>query len=174
MLAAAQIDPSWRAAIHEIFEHHPALMHRRARDRRAFTLIHGDVNPGNFLAPITGSGGTYLIDRQPFAWSLTWWQGVSDLAYLMVHWWGSVLRRRHEWDVLRAYHAGLERRGVHTYGWEQLVEDYRLCAVQSVYVPAAWCVEEWGLTQVGWVWRPQLQKAMTAFFDLRCAELWRG
>ena len=27
-------------------------------------------------------------------------------------------------------------------------------------------------TRMRWLWEQQLQKAMTAFFDLRCAELW--
>ncbi|MFL5803134.1 MAG: phosphotransferase [Roseiflexaceae bacterium] len=167
-------DPAWRHALVEIFVRHPAKMLERTHDGTGFTLIHGDVNPGNVLAPISGAGPVYLIDRQPFDWSLTTWLGVSDIAYMIIHRWGNELRQELELPILRHYHAALEQRGVAGYAWEQLLRDYRLAAVQSVYVATEWCVAEEERTKMRWLWEPQLHKAMTAFFDLGCAELWDG
>jgi len=168
------LDPAWRRALVEIFARHPAQMLERTRDSTGFTLIHGDPNPGNILAPIDGAGPVYLVDRQPFDWSLTTWLGVGDMAYVMVHWWESERRRELELPILHHYHAALERRGVAGYAWEQLLRDYRLTAVQSVYVATEWCVLEEDRTRVRWNWEPQLRKAMTAFFDLQCVGLWDG
>jgi len=167
------LDPTGRDALHDVFAHHPALLCTRALDTTGFTLVHGDVNPGNILAPRVGRGRVYLVDRQPFDWSLTTWLGVSDLAYMMVHWWDGTLRRRWELPILRRYHEALGRRGVSGYAWDRLLLDYRLCAVQSLYVAVEWLVLEADRTRMRWVWEPQLHKAMAAFFDLRCAGLWR-
>jgi hypothetical protein len=66
----------------------------------------------------------------------------------------------------------LQQQGVSGYHWAQLVQDYKLMAVQSIYVTAAWCVGEQERTGMRWVWQPQLEKALTAFFDPDCASLW--
>jgi hypothetical protein len=166
------LDPAWRLALLDIFANHPARMVERTRDSAGFTLVHGDVNPGNILAPHDAPGPVYLVDRQPFAWSLATWLGVSDLAYMIVHRWDAELRRRCELPILRHYHEQLAQRGITNYSWEQLVHDYRLAVVQSVYVAVEWCVLEEDRSRMRWLWEAQLQKAMTAFFDLRCADLW--
>jgi hypothetical protein len=95
------LDPVWRHALAEIFARHPAQMLERTRHGAGFTLVHGEPNPGNILAPIDGAGPVYLVDRQPFDWSLTTWLGVGDIAYVMVHWWESELRREWELPILR-------------------------------------------------------------------------
>jgi hypothetical protein len=168
------LDPRWREALHDLFANHPARMLARTHDHAGFALVHGDVNPGNILAPRAAAGSVYLVDRQPFDWSLTTWLGVSDVAYMMVHWWDTALRRQWERPILRHYHDALTRRGVSGYPWDQLERDYRLCAVQSVYVAVEWLIVEQDRTRMRWVWEPQLHKAMTAFFDLGCAGLWRA
>jgi hypothetical protein len=104
---------------------------------------------------------------------LTTWLAVSDIAYMMVHWWASSARRTLEDSVLCEYHRYLLQRGITDYDWGQLVHDYRLRAVQSLYVPTIRCVLKENREKMKWVWFPQLQKAMTTFFDLRCSELWR-
>lgn len=167
-----EIDPAWPRVLDRVFARHPPAMLERTRHRDGFTLIHGDLNPDNVLSPITGAGPTYLIDRQPFDWSLTTWLGVGDLSYLMVHWWDPDLRRAFELPVLRRYHDGLVARGVTGYPWERLVADYKLCAVQSLYVAVEWGVVPDDLVTMRWVWLPQLKRSMTAFFDLGCDELW--
>ncbi len=166
-----QIPQDWRTALREIFAWHPEAMLARTRDPQGFCLIHGDTNPGNILSPRDGAGPVYLIDRQPFDWSLTVWLGVSDIAYTMVHWWDTEPRRCCEQEVLRRYHQALGERGVAGYSWEQLLRDYRLAAVQSVYVAVEWCASEADRTGMRWVWWPQLQKAMQAYFDLDCGAL---
>ena len=166
------IDASWKRALIDIFTYHPVRMLARTNNAVGFTLVHGDVNPGNVLSPRDGRGKTYVIDRQPFNWSLPTWLGVSDLAYMMVHWWETEVRRKWEFAILRAYHNYLVRCGITGYTWGQLRNDYRLTAVQSVYVATAWCVVAEDRDRMRWVWFPQLQKAMRAFFDLQCAELW--
>ncbi len=166
------IDSTWRRALIDVFEHHPTKMLERTKEQTGFTLVHGDVNPGNILSPIDGHGKTYLIDRQPFEWSLTTWLGVSDVAYMMVHWWDTDLRRQWELPILRQYHQSLMQYGVAGYTWEQLVRDYKLTAVQSIYVATEWSVLEEDRTTMQWVWLPQLHKAMAAFFDLDCETLW--
>jgi hypothetical protein len=171
---ADEIDDSWKRTLMEIFAHHPALMLRRTQDPTGFTLVHGDVNSGNILSPREGWGKTYLVDRQPFDWSLTTWLGVSDLAYMMVLWWDTELRRQLELDVLRHYHQSLSRRGIAGYSLEQLLRDYRLAAVQGVYVATEWCKLEEDRVTMKWVWFRHLQRSMAAFTDLRCGELWPG
>jgi hypothetical protein len=165
-------DPAWLNALHDIFVYHPRWMVERTSDRRGFTLVHGDPNPGNILSPQYGSGCIYLVDRQPFDWSLTTWLGVHDLTYAIVHWWDTDLRRAMEWPILEAYHAELVRRGVSDYSWSQLVTDYRLCAVQSVYVATEWCSVPEDIQRMRWLWTKQLERALTTFFDLECATLW--
>lgn len=172
------IDPSWAAALSEIFEQHPAKMLDRLRNKSGYTLLHGDLNPGNILSPRADQANqpdslpTYFIDRQPFDWSLTTWLGVSDISYVMVHWWEPEIRRALEYDVLSCYHDALLHTGVNDYTWEELLYDYKLCAVQSIYVAVEWCVLASDRVNMRWVWLPQLQRSMTAFFDLHCAELW--
>jgi hypothetical protein len=75
--------------------------------------------------------------------------------------------------MLRYYWQSLQARGVTGYSWEQLVQDYKLAAVQSLYVAVNWCVDEQDRTRMAWVWRPQLEKEMAALFDLDCNSLWR-
>ncbi len=168
---AAELKPHWPAAIMALYEHHPGVMAARTRDGSGFTLIHGDVSGANVLVPVEGVRPLYIIDRQPFDWSLTTWLGVYDFTYAMVHRWDVEIRRRLEIPLLRHYHDHLLSRGVSGYAWEQLWHDYRLCAVMSVYVATEWCRGgvNWETHQY---WMPMLQKAMTAIDDLDCRDLW--
>lgn len=168
-----QIDEAWEAALHDLFAHHPAKMIERAADAKDFTLVHGDPNPGNILAPLDGDTPIYLIDRQPFDWSLTTWLGVSDLAYAMVHWWHTDVRRELEGPILRRYHQRLLASGVTGYSWQQLMRDYRLSIVNSVYVATEWCRSDDDCVNMKWAWLPMLQRAMVTFFDHDCAAIWR-
>lgn len=167
----ADLPQEWIALIHKIFETHREKMIERVRDGKDMTCIHGDPNPGNILSPVSGVGKIYLIDRQPFDWSLTIWLGVSDLTYMMVHWWDTEMRRAWEKPLLKNYHQHLLDLGVQDYSFNQLWYDYRLCAMQSLYVPAAWCVNPVTCKEVKWLWWLQLQKTMTACLDLKCVEL---
>lgn len=163
--------PEWRELLPRIVEAMPRRMRERARDPRGICLVHGDVNSGNILAPRAADGPVFLVDRQPFDWSLTVWLGASDPAYLMCTFWDEADRRAHEEPLLRAYHRELLARGVQGYPWERLWDDYRLAAVQSVYVAVEWCVLEQDRERMRWLWSMELRRAMAAIADLRCAEL---
>lgn len=159
------LEPHWPDAMRALFAAHPQAMIDRTKDGSGFTLIHGDINPGNLLIPHEGYDPIYIVDRQPFDWSLTTWLGVYDLAYAIVHWWDIEARRAHEQPILRHYHEQLVKNGIEDYTWEKLFEDYKLCAAISVYVAVEWCrggVREHHVKY----WRPMLIKAMTALDDL--------
>lgn len=166
------LKPHWPALIGEIFERHPRAMIARTNEPNGFTLIHGDPNWNNILVPRDGDRPLYLIDRQPFDWSLTVWLGVYDLAYALVLDWEIEERRQNEIPLLRHYHEQLVERGVDDYSWEQLMIDYRLSVAICVYVAVEWC--RGGINEA-WthVWLPMLQSALTACDDLRCSELWK-
>jgi hypothetical protein len=149
----------------------PARLIERAKNPNGFTLVHGDVNPGNILSPLSGVGPTYLIDRQPFDWSLTTWLGVSDLAYMMVLWWNADFRRQHEVKVLQTYYASLLVNGVTGYSWEQLWQDYRLAVMQCIYIPFEWCLLETDRINMRWLWEMEFRRVLTATQDLNCRNL---
>jgi hypothetical protein len=172
ILAACADDlaPHWPQAIRELLDWHPQAMIERTRSGAGFTLIHGDVNGGNVFVPIDGVRPLFIVDRQPFDWSLTTWLGVYDLSYAIVHRWDPALRRQWEQPILCHYLACLHARGVNDYAWDQFYADYRLCAAMSVYVAIEWC--RGGLNEATRpYWLPMLQKAMTAFDDLECIAL---
>lgn len=167
---ADELKAHWQEAINRIYDAHPQLMVRRTEDDLGFTLIHGDVNQNNILIPINGDRPLYLIDRQPFNWSLTVWLAVYDLAYVMVLYWEVETRRTLEIPVLRHYHECLIRQGITRYTWEQIWDDYRLCVMMGVYVATEWCRTELRLDTHQY-WMPMLQRTLTAVDDLNCMEL---
>ncbi len=168
---AGDLLPHWPEMIRELYAKHPQQMIERTRDPNGFTLIHGDAGPYNILIPREGTRPLFLIDRQPFDWSLTTWLGVYDLIFTTILHWPVETRRELELPVLRHYHASLMARGVTGYGWDQLYDDYRLCAAMGVYIATEWCRGPGGAQHAG-TWLPLLQKSLTACDDLRCGELW--
>ena len=166
-----ELQAHWPGAMDELFARHPQAMVDRTRNGNGFALIHGDVNRTNILVPREADRPLYLIDRQPFDWSLVVWLGVYDLAYAMVLDWDVELRRRLEMPVLRRYFDTLLERGIQGYPWEQLFDDYRLSAAMCVYVATEWCSgginHEWKH-----IWWPKLLRSLTVCDDLNCRELW--
>jgi hypothetical protein len=160
-----ELPAQWRDALERFFDGHPRLMIERARDPNGFAVVHGDDNPGNVLSPRTGETPLYLIDRQPFDWSLATWLGVSDLSYAMAHWWPVDERRACERPMLQRYYDTLIQRGVQGYSWRQLLEDYRLSIGLSLYVAVGWCAQLADPLPMKWLWWGQLQKALPAYFD---------
>ncbi len=165
-----RLKPHWPALITQIFAALPARLAARAQDRTHMTLIHGDPNPGNMLVPKVGERPLYLIDQQPFDWSLTTWLGPYDLAYVMALYWESSLRRELEIPVLRHYHETLRVRGVRGYAWEHLYDDYRLCVALMVPVAVEYMRDggdpDWNDFRYGLV-----QRTLTACDDLDCRQL---
>lgn len=169
--AADHLEPHWPGLMRDLYARHPAALIARTADANGFTLIHGDVGENNVLVPRQGERPIYIIDRQPFNWSLTTWLGVYDLAYAMLLDWDTAARRAWEMPVLRRYHDALRRRGVTDYSWERLVEDYRLMAAMGVYIATEYC--RGGVTSRWWSFGPtMLRRVLTACDDLQCAALW--
>jgi hypothetical protein len=169
---SSELQPHWPGAMRELFARHPQAMIERTSDPNGFTLIHGDAGEHNILVPRQGDRPVYIIDRQPFDWSLTTWLGAYDLAYALVLDWPTELRRQWEMPVLERYYAGLVERGVQGYSWQRLVDDYRLCVAMGVYVAVEYCrggiQERWidfGLTM--------LRRSLTACDDLDSRALWK-
>lgn len=168
---SSELKPHWPEAIHELYAKHPQALISRATDLNGFTIIHGDVGSYNILVPRQGDRPIYIIDRQPFDWSLTTWLGVYDVAYATVLDWEIEIRRKYENLVLRHYHEHLIQNGVLDYSWERLYHDYRLCVAMGVYIATEYCR---GGVNERWipVWLPMLQRALTACDDLDCSALW--
>jgi len=167
-----ELQPHWGEDLREIFTRHPQTLIDRTSDMNGFTLIHGDVGAGNILVPRHGDRPIYIIDRQPFNWSLTTWLGVYDLAYAIVLDWDVEIRRQYETPILERYLEHLIKNEVQNYTWEQLYNDYRSCAVMGTYIATEYCrggINERSLH----VWLPMLQRALTACDDLDCYNLWR-
>lgn len=161
----------WPTTLRRLFARLPQAMIARTAGANGFTLIHGDPGAYNILIPRIGQRPIYLIDRQPFNWSLTTWLGVFDLVYAMVLGWDIATRRTLEMPVLAHYHAQLARRGVGDYGWDRLLDDYRLSIGTAVFIPVEYC--RGGLNYGAMkYWLAMLQRSLTAVDDLACAELW--
>ena len=117
---STELEPHWPDAILDLFAKHPQVIIARNLVDNGFTLIHGDVGQKNVLVPRNGDRPIYIIDRQPFDWSLTTWLGVYDLAYAIVLDWDIETRRSLEIPILRHYHDQIIKNGVNGYSWEQL------------------------------------------------------
>lgn len=169
--AGNDIPRLWQNTLQDIFRIHPDLMKRRAANLAGQTLIHGDPNPSNILSPHDPKGKTYIVDRQPFTWSLQYWLGVCDLVYMSVPYWDAEDRRALEKAMLKKYHESLLRFGVTGYSWEECRQDYRLCIAHGVYVAVQWGENEDELKNMKWLWEKQLRRSMTAFHDWKCEEL---
>jgi hypothetical protein len=170
--AGPRLDARWHMRIRHIFGKLAERLTQRAQTSRGMTLIHGDLNPGNILAPRSGDGRVYLIDRQPFEWSLTRWLGALDLVTCVVLPWPVEIRRALEPGVLREYHATLVSRGVVDYSFEQLLEDYRFALIEGLRIPITWCVPEEDTEGMRWLWHTQLQRTVQAYEDLGCDSVW--
>lgn len=161
---ASDLKPHWPQTMRDLIVHHPQRLIERTYDSSGFTLIHGDVGEQNVLVPRQGQRPLYIIDRQPFNWSLTTWLGVYDIAYAIVLDWATDIRQKCETAILQRYHQQLISSGAQDYSWDRLVSDYRLCIGMTTYIAAEYC--RGGVNQ-RWqhVWMPMLQRALTAYDD---------
>lgn len=173
---SAELEPHWPDRLRELFAKHSRAIIERTQDANGFTLIHGDVGHNNVLVPKLGGPRVgkrpiYIVDRQPFNWSLTTWLGVYDLAYAIVLDWDIDRRRKWEIPILEHYHGCLIKNGVRGYRWEQLYDDYRLCVAMGVYIATEYCR---GGVNERWrpVWLPMLKRSLTVLDDLNCYDLW--
>jgi hypothetical protein len=144
------------------------VMKARAATPAGFTFTHGDLNPGNILAPrdAAPAGRVFLLDHQPFLGSSVNGLAVSDLASAMVLWWPEAPRRRWARGLVDQWHAGLLRHGVDGYTLEMAREDWRQCVKQTLFVPAARCSEPEALTSMRWLWQLFLRRVLAALAEL--------
>lgn len=131
---ALMYESSWRPAFdrfghlfpQELKDLAPTLLPRalKAMDLLAAapeTLTHGDYRQDNLFYASDSAHPLVVCDWQGPARS----PAVLDLAYYLA---GSLpieIRRAHEQDLLRRYHAGLEEGGVRDYPFDRLFQDYR-------------------------------------------------
>jgi hypothetical protein len=170
-LTADTLPATWREALTTTFDRLPAVLPAPAAG--PLTLIHGDLNPGNLLVARDPSHPQplYLIDRQPFDWSLRVWIGAWDLAYPLVLFCEPAERRRWQDIVLDRYRRGLANAGIAVSDAE-LRRDYQLAIAQCLAHAVEWLVVPADRTEKRWLWELQLARAMDAYLDQRCADLW--
>ena len=135
----------------------------RLTDTRALTVAHGDAHSWNFLFPRAAEGAAFLIDWQ--LWHLD--VGARDLAYLMALHWSPQRRGELENHCLHYYHRELQRQGVTTYSFDELLLDYRRGAVRNLTLPILF----WSRGMKPANWWPRLEYALAAYSDLNCEEL---
>jgi hypothetical protein len=86
---------------------------------KPFSVVHGDYRLDNLMFPRT-DGDVVAVD----------WQSVSvgppgrDVAYFIATCFDAEERRKHEEQLVAAYHAELVRRGVEGYDVERCFDDY--------------------------------------------------
>jgi hypothetical protein len=156
------LPPAWQKIYERVVAALPDLYQRHAAGKN-LTLVHGDAHFGNLLFPKgEGEGGAYLLDWQ--FWHPT--IGGTDLAFLLASETETETRRLFEHTLLRRYYRQLLARGVAGYAWEECWDDYRLSVILvSIFIPVwRWSLFHWEADMAA------LQRGMTAFEDLHCAE----
>ncbi|MDP3501730.1 MAG: phosphotransferase [Myxococcales bacterium] len=157
-----------RDLVRQVFDTQPAVMQARVATAAGFSFVHGDLNPGNILAPTGGSpfNQVFLLDHQPFLGCSVTGLAVSDLAYAMVLWWPVEDRRRWANVLVNRWHAGLLARGVVGYSLAQARDDWRHCVKQTLFVPASRCSEPGAVTELRWLWEMHTRRALAAIAEL--------
>jgi hypothetical protein len=157
-----------RATLREVFDGLPRALVRRAQDPAGFSWVHGDLNPGNILAPRVGEGRVLLIDYQPFLQPPPLnGLAISDLAQAMVLWWPEGARRAWASALVDHWHARLQLQGVGYASPERQREDWQLCVAQTLTVPASRCAEPGAVTVHRCLWQMHARRALAALADAR-------
>lgn len=157
-----------RATVREVFDWLARALRRRAQDPAGFSWVHGDLNPGNILAPRAGPGRVLLIDYQPFLEPPpSTGLAMSDLAQAMVLWWPQDARRTWAQALVEYWHAQLQSRGAGYASPDRLREDWQLCVAQTLVVPASRCSEPGAVTALRWLWQLHIRRALAALADAR-------
>lgn len=162
------LDTSSRARLHSLFDTDAERILERAIAGNSLTLVHGDPNPTNVLTCTTHQKGRpplFLIDRQPFDWSMRVWLGASDLVYAAVPFWSEEHRRALQTTLLQSYHRSLVANGVENYSLVDLQEDWRVCACMAAFTAIEWGSDPKSLTGMKWLWEKQLRRALMLLED---------
>ena len=139
---------------------YPRLLERQSAGH--LTITHGDAHFQNFLiAP--GRTDCRIIDWE--AWEIA--PATDDMAFMMAVLWFSERRRRLEQDLLQRYHRALLASDVRDYSWDACWNDYRLSVVKHLCTP----VYQWVNGALPAVWWNNLERILTSYEDLGCAEI---
>ncbi len=139
-------------ALRKDFEDHARRLLDRWSNPVGLTLLHGDINPTNVLTPFEADSPVYILDRQPFDWSITYGLAVYDLAYAIVPWWPYEFRVSCQKQILRCWYDHLGKGG---YSWEQAVADWELSVEHCLHVPLEWCREPADVDRMRGLWEWQ-------------------
>lgn len=158
-----------RRRVADVFDRLPEALARRAADPAGFAWTHGDLNPGNILAPVDGPGPVLLIDYQPFGGPPGHDQlAISDLAHAMVLWWPEASRREWAAPLVAHWHAQLCSLGVGYASADRLQQDWRLCVARTLLTPASRCAEPGAVTAHRELWTLHVRRALAALADYAC------
>ena len=156
------------AAVREVFARLPSALCRRAQDPVGFSWVHGDLNPGNILAPRAGSGRVLMLDYQPFLDPPPQHElAMSDLAHASVLWWPEDECRLWAPVLLKQWHSRLQQNGLGYASAEKLQADWSLCVARTLLVPAARCSESGAVTTHRWLWQMFVRRSLAALRDMR-------
>ena len=150
-----------RTLIDRLAHSYPTAHEARLASSARQTVVHGDAHLWNFLIPADESIRPTLIDWQ--LWGVDF--GAADLAYMIALHWFAERRARFEKSMISGYLDELQSCGIDC-EFEDLWSDYRFAVaglltkvvVYASVIPAG-------------IWWPHLERAFTAFEDLKCAEL---
>jgi hypothetical protein len=135
------------------FDLHAVKLRQRWSNPIGLTLLHGDINPTNVLSPRGAESPVYILDRQPFDWSITYGLAAFDLAYAIVPWWPHDVWTSHQQVILRHWYDHL---GQSEYSWEQAQSDWDLCVEHCLHLPIEWCRDPVNLESMRGLWEWQL------------------
>jgi len=105
----------------------------RVMGRRTQTLIHGDVRMDNAMFG-DGKPGLHpvvLLDWQAIMVS----NPLQDISWMLSTCLKTDIRRDHEEELLRYYHAGLLEAGVTDYSFDQCIDDYEVGVLYLLSYP---------------------------------------
>lgn len=155
-LATAQPDltPKQHALCQLIVEQWPRLWLKRIGTGKHITMIHGDAHYyNNVWLPNDPSGQVQLLDWETYKRGI----GAFDLAYMLYY--DVANRRRWERHLLQRYYSNLVAAGISDYSWEQLLDDYRLGLMLTLF-PSFW-----------WPVYPSVHAVLAALEEWDCEKL---
>jgi hypothetical protein len=136
----------------------------RLTDAAGLTVTHGDAHWWNLLYPRdTRKHRVCLFDWQLWHVDL----GVRDIAFMVALGGYSERRSAMEQSLIRRYYDSLVAEGVRDYTWDDCWTDYRWSALRNLNIP----VIQWTQGRSAELWWGNLERAMLAYDELRCADL---
>ncbi len=136
----------------------------RLTDAAGLTVIHGDAHWWNFLYPRNANTHRVVM----FDWQL--WHvdvGARELAFMVALGGYSERNSDLEKQIVRLYYDSLIAGGVKNFTWNNCWDDYRWAAIRNLNVP----VIQWSQGRGAELWQSNLERAFSAYDELKCDEL---